>query len=186
MTQVSPGIYRLCRLIRIGGVVFVAGVIGIYLFVAFWPELHGHSHSFMLRMHLAGVSTQTLGQMGGGERVLVSGLSVPYLMALVWAFFQLDRVIAAFERGEFFEQKTVAHLRRFAGFLFLAKVLSLMALHARVAVVKHWIATDKPHFVAINLSIDDLSVLLMCALFFLIARLMEEGRRLAEENRGFV
>ena len=38
----------------------------------------------------------------------------------------------------------------------------------------------------VNLSSDDMAVLLMCALFFLIARMMEEGRRLAEENRGFI
>jgi hypothetical protein len=184
MTQVSPSIRTLCRVVRIGGFLFIAGAIGIYLFVAFWPELNPHQH-FMLKMHLAGVSTETLSQLGTGQRVLVTGLSLPYLIVLTWAFYQLDRAIAAFERGEFFEQKTVAHLRRFAGFLFLAKVLSLMALHARVGMVKHMMAT-KHHLVAINLSIDDLSVLLMCALFFLIARLMEEGRRLQEENREFV
>jgi hypothetical protein len=185
MTLVSPSIRRLCRAIRIGSFLFIAGAVLIYLFVAFWPELHPHPH-FMFRMHLAGISTDTLSQLGVGQRVLVSGMSLPYLLVLCWAFFQLDRAIAAFERGEFFEQKTVAHLRRFAGFLFLAKVLSLMALHGRVAAVKHWIVTTKHHLVAINLSIDDLSVLLMCALFFLIARLMEEGRRLQEENREFV
>lgn len=185
MHQISPSIRTWCKVIRLGGAAFVLSVVAIYLTIAFWPELHPASHSLMVKMHLAGVSTDTLGQLGAGQRVLVSGLSIPYLLALGWAFFQLDRVIAAFERGEFFEQKTVGHLRRFAGFLFLAKVLSLMALHARVAVVKQFVAA-KPHFFALNLSIDDLSVLLMCALFFLIARLMEEGRRLDEENRGFV
>ena len=31
-----------------------------------------------------------------------------------------------------------------------------------------------------------LAVLLMCGLFFVVAKMMEEGRRLAEENREFV
>ena len=87
--------------------------------------------------------------------------------------------------ARFFERATVGHLRAFSGYLLLAKLLSLLAMHARVAAMVHLVGHEHVRAV-VNLSADDMSVLLMCALFFLIARMMEEGRKLAEENRGFV
>ena len=49
----------------------------------------------------------------------------------------------------------------------------------------HVYGAERMH-VAVSLSSDELALLLMCALFFLIARMMEEGRRLDEENRSFL
>ena len=40
--------------------------------------------------------------------------------------------------------------------------------------------------VSLNLTSDELALLLVCAVIFLIAHLMDEGGRLAEENRGFL
>jgi hypothetical protein len=78
----------------------------------------------------------------------------------------------------------VSDLRAFSGLLLIAKGLALLAMHVRVGLVVHLLGTKTR--MAINLSSDDLAILLLCALFFAIAGMMEEGRRLAEENRGFV
>ena len=185
MIENSSGMRRLCRAIRIGGVVFVVSVLAVYLFSWLMPPLPDHAHAVVLKLRLAGVSGSVLDGLPFTDRLLVASISLPYLAALVFAFWRLDRMLLGFERGQFFERETVGHLRAFSGFLLLAKLLSLAALHARVAAMVHMLGHDKVR-VAINLSADDLSVLLMCALFFLIARMMEEGRRLAEENRGFV
>ena len=58
-------------------------------------------------------------------------------------------------------------------------------MHARVSVMGHLLGQGRmaSH---IALSSDDMAVLLMCALFFLIARMMEEARCLAEENKEFI
>ena len=93
--------------------------------------------------------------------------------------------LAAFSRGEYFERATVGHLRAFSGFLLIAKLLALGAMHVRSAMVMH-MTEAKHQLLSINLSNDDLAVLLMCGLFFVIARMMEEGQRLAEENREFI
>jgi hypothetical protein len=119
------------------------------------------------------------------DRLLIASISLPYLAALIWAFYRLDRMLRGFGRGEFFERETVGHLRAFSGFLLIAKLLSLLAMHARVGALVHLLGHEHVR-VMVNLSSDDMAVLLMCALFFLIARMMEEGRRLAEENRGFI
>ncbi len=184
MNEISPGIRRLCRLIRIGGAVFVTGVVAIYVITWCWPATAGGPH-FLFKLHLGGLAANALADLSMTERLLIGSISLPYLAALIWAFYRLDRMLRRFERGEFFDQETVGHLRAFSGYLLLAKLLSLLAMHARVGALVQLIGHDRVRAV-VNLSSDDMAVLLMCALFFLIARMMEEGRRLAEENRGFI
>jgi hypothetical protein len=59
-------------------------------------------------------------------------------------------------------------------------------MHARVALLQYLLGPEKKLVTLMNLSSDDLAILLLCALFFAIAGMMEEGRRISEENRGFV
>ena len=139
----------------------------------------------MVRLHLAGLPANALASLSVVDRLLVSMISLPYLATLIWAFYRLNRMLKGFERGEFFERETVGHLRVFSGYLFLAKILALIAMHTRVSVMGHLLGQGRmaSH---IALSSDDMAVLLMCALFFLIARMMEEARHLAEENKEFI
>lgn len=139
----------------------------------------------VMRIHLAGVSSTTLAALTTEQRLTLASASLPYLLFLVLAFYRLDRLLAAFARGEYFECKTVGHLRAFSGFLLLAKLLALAAMHLRSGMVAH-MTNATTHTTSLNLSNDDLAVLLMCGLFFVLAKMMEEGRRLAEENREFV
>ncbi|MEP7154591.1 MAG: DUF2975 domain-containing protein [Betaproteobacteria bacterium] len=185
MNDISPGVGRLCRLIRLGSIVFVVGVLAIYFVTWFWPSLLSGGPHFVINMRLAGLPATALAELSVADRMLIGAVSLPYLAALIWAFYRLDGMLRGFERGEFFERATVGHLRAFSGYLLLAKLLSLLAMHARVAALVHLMGHEHVRPV-VNLSSDDMSVLLMCALFFLIARMMEEGRKLAEENREFV
>ena len=139
----------------------------------------------MFVVHIAGLPANAMAALSITERLLIAAISLPYLCALVWAFYRLGKMLSGFERAEFFERATVGHLRAFAGYLLLAKVFSLAAMHLRVSVMVHMLGHQNMP-VRLNLSNDDMAVLLMCALFFLVARMMEEGRRLAEENREFV
>ena len=185
ITQDFPAIQRLCRWIRFGSILFVAGVLAIYVVTWCWPVATGDAQHFMLRMHVAGLPASAMASLSLSERALIASISLPYLAALLWAFYRLGKMLRAFERGEFFERATVGHLRAFAGYLLLAKLLSLAAMHLRVGALVHLLGREKMR-VMVNLSSDDMAVLLMCALFFLVARMMEEGRRLSEENREFI
>jgi hypothetical protein len=184
MTMKTTPIARLSRWIRIAAWLFLATLVAIYVVTWAWPELTLQGHARVMSIHIAGISLASLSSLSIGERLLVSAASLPYLAALVWAFFRLDRMLRGFERGAFFERQTVGDLRAFAGLLLAAKVLSLLAMHVRGALVVHLLGL-KGHTM-VNLSSDDLSILLLCALMFTIAHMMEEGRRLSEENRGFV
>ena len=176
---------RMCRFMRAGGALFILSVYAIYLFVWLWPDIRAHTHPVMVKLQLGGVSTDTLAQLSLGQRLIAGALSLPYLAVLTWAFYRLDRMLRCFERGEFFDRTTVGHLRAFSGLLLLAKLLSLLVMHVRVATVAQMLEHHRS-LTSVNLSIDDMAVLLMCALFFLIARMMEEARRLAEENKEFI
>ena len=176
---------RMCRWLRIATWIFIIGVWAIYLMAWCMPLLIQSHVPHFPHIHLAGLPAGAVGQLAVGDRLLLASISLPYLGILSYAFLRLNRMLHAFERGEFFEHQTVGHLRMFAGALFTAKVLALLAMHARVHAYAYLMGNTRSHG-AINLSSDDLAVLLMCALFFLVARLMEEGRRLTEENREFI
>ncbi len=185
ISQDFSAIKRLCKLIRFGSIAFVGGVLALYVITWCWPGATDFGHPALPVLRIAGLSATALGKLSVGERMIFAAISLPYLAALAWAFFRLGKMLSGFERAEFFERATVGHLRAFAGYLLLAKALSLLAMHARVALMGHMIGRGNSH-TSVNLSSDDMAVLLMCALFFLVARMMEEGRRLAEENREFV
>lgn len=178
-------IARLCRVIRVSSLLFVVSVAAVWIATTFWPDPQMWSHPFALSLRFAGLSPDAMNALGWSDRLLVASFSVPYLLALLCAFLRLSRMLAGFERGQFFERATVGHLRAFAGWLLVAKALSLLAMHARVGALIHFLGHERVHAV-VNLSSDDVAVLLMCTLLFLIARMMEVGRELAEENRSFV
>lgn len=201
----QTSLQSMCKWMRIVAAIFVTGVIAIYLVSWLAPtslqgtlhappglesdaanaERSGVPHLHVMRLHLAGVSSTTLAALSTGQRLMLAAASLPYLAFLLLAIYRLDRMLAAFSRGEYFDRATVGHLRAFSGFLLIAKLLALGAMHARSAMVMHM--TDaKRHVLSINLSNDDLAVLLMCGLFFVIARMMEEGQRIAQENREFI
>jgi hypothetical protein len=164
-------------------VFFVTAVIAIYLVAWISPDITSHRHPVL---HLAGLPANVLASFTFEQRALIASMSLPYLAVLVWAFYRLVRMLRAFERGEFFERQTVSDLRAFSGLLLASKLLSLAAMHARVGLAMHLAEPQKVRVGMINLSSDDLAIVLLCALFFAIAAMMEEGRKLAEENREFV
>jgi len=185
MPTTPSTVRKLSRWIRYAAILFVMAVIAIYLATWMLPQLPDGHHA-VLMLHLAGLPANALSTMDFGDRALVASVSIPYLATFIWAFHRLTRMLRNFEAGRFFERETVSDLRAFSGLLLVAKFLSLAAMHARVWLLMHLLGPGKKVVAMLNLSSDDLAILLLCALFFAIAGMMEEGRRLAEENREFV
>jgi len=183
MPTPSSTVQRLSRWIRYGAILFVASVLAVYVVTWMWPEV-SRGHHAVWSLHIAGLPASVVASLSTSERLLLAAVSLPYLATLVWAFHRLVRMLRQFERGNFFDRQTVSDLRAFSGLLLIAKGLALVAMHARVAIVVNLLGSKTR--MAVNLSSDDLAILLLCALFFAIAGMMEEGRRISEENRGFV
>ena len=110
--------------------------------------------------------------------------NAPVVLLTAYAAWRLNALLHALQRGALFAVATIGHLRAFAGAALGALLWSVvetllrgLAWRALFGIQGH---------VNIGVSSEELLAMLVCLLFFLIAGLMHEGRRLAEENEGFV
>jgi hypothetical protein len=173
----------LCAALRFGAIAFI--VLRVALHAVLWslPELE--AFGFDLMFSVPGLDANQLHALSGGQRVVAASIALPYLALLAYAIARLLGLLRAFERGEFFTIAAVRHLRAFAGALLLARVLAIPTIYVRSYVVARLLGDGEPRGVWSFLP-DDIAVVLVCAVFWLVARMMEEGRRLADENREFV
>lgn len=183
-TAASAKIRRLSACVRAVGLLLLGSVLFLYLGTWLFPELPFWDQHWTRLARVGALPVKAAAALEGTNRFLIGAICLPYLACLTFAYRHLDGLLRGFERAQFFEPATVAHLRAFAGFLLAAKVFSLVANHYRVWLYMP-VATPgtRP---AISITGDEVALLLMCALIFLIGHLMEEGNRLAEENRGFL
>ena len=120
-------------------------------------------------------------------RAVGLALALPALLLLAAALRALSTVLRSFEQGAFFTPQTRHGLRRFTALLTGGTALSMLEPTLRSAVFG--LLQQAPGgrlTLEFQLSGSDLWTLLLCAVFYVIAHLMDEGQRLADENGGFV
>jgi hypothetical protein len=110
--------------------------------------------------------------------------NLPVLLLTAYAAWRLNALLAALQKGEIFAAATIGHLRAFAGAALGAMAWSVLDTLLRGLAWRTFFGIQG--YVNIGVSSEELLAMLVCLLFFLIAGLMHEGRRLAEENEGFV
>lgn len=110
--------------------------------------------------------------------------SAPVLLLTAYAAWRLDALLRALRRGAIFAAATIGHLRAFAGAALGAMVCSVLETLLRGLAWRHLFGMEGG--LNVGVSSEELLAMLVCLLFFLIAGLMHEGRRLAEENEGFI
>jgi hypothetical protein len=103
---------------------------------------------------------------------------------LVYALLRLAALLGLATRGEVFSAPASAHLRSFGLWLLIA-TLAQSLFPALLQFALYW-ATDLEGTINIELSSDDAWNVFLSALFMLVARVLSDGYRLAEENRQFV
>lgn len=111
--------------------------------------------------------------------------SLPALLVLGYALLRLDRMLGACSRGRVFALETVGHMKAFTGGILGALVLTIVEPALRAAVWRYGLDAGR-QAVNVGVSSEELTLVLICALFFVVASMMHEARRLAEENEGFV
>ena len=89
-----------------------------------------------------------------------------------------------FENREFFVMPSILLLKGFCGAIFLYVLCSMFEPVVRLLVFT-LVSKVQEHELVLHLT-DSFDELLLCGMFYVIARIMEEGRRLAEENSEFV
>ena len=126
-----------------------------------------------LQLHPAGRSVT------GGAIALLHGLLM--ILALVELWLMLRHV----EQGELFSAKVTLRLRRFALFTVLA-VLSAALLSPLLVLLFPDCAPDGPCVRRFPIDLRAFWTLVIALIFFLVARILDEARRLEEENKQFI
>jgi hypothetical protein len=111
-------------------------------------------------------------------------MSLPVLALLVYASWRLDGLLRAFQARDLFSSAAIAHVRAFAGAAFGALVLAIVEQPLRGLLWRHWLGGSGD--VSVGVSSEALLMMVACGLFYVFGGVLQEGRRLAEENEGFV
>jgi hypothetical protein len=132
-----------------------------------------------------GMETGDVAGLGPVLRWAGIACSLPALLLLGYALLRLDRMLGACSRGRMFALATVGHMKAFTGGILGALVLTIAEPALRAAVWRFGFGS-RAQKVNVGVSSEELTLVLICALFFVVASMMHEARRLAEENEGFV
>jgi hypothetical protein len=111
-------------------------------------------------------------------------VNAPVVFLTAYAAWRLDALLRALQQGALFAAATIGHLRAFAGAALGAMAWSVLDTLLRGLAWRAFFGIEGR--VNIGVSSEELLAMLVCLLFFVIAGLMHEGRRLAEENEGFI
>jgi hypothetical protein len=169
------------RLIRI--LLAVCIFLQASFFVLAWTSLLPVG-SFM-QMSASDISVEAMRALPLAQRLVGMLLALPAVASLAYGFWRLERMLANFERNALFDLSTIGHLRAFAGATLASILCSILEPALRSVVFKFGFAAPAMKF-SIGVNSEQLLLVLVCGLFWLITGMMREGRRLAEENEGFV
>ncbi len=170
-----------CGLLRV--LLSACVIVQVIFFLAAWSGVLPDG-AFM-QIHADGISAQQMRALAPPQRVAGAMLALPALLTLCYGMLRLARLLDCVRRGAAFERATIGHLRAFAGFTLLSTLLAIIEPPLRTFVL-YRVFAGLPARYAIGFSSSELMLVLVCSLFFLVTNLLHEGRRLAEENEGFV
>lgn len=132
-----------------------------------------------------GISADAVRALSPLTKMLGVAIGLPGLALLTYAVQRLGRTLRQFQRGAIFDASTISHLRGFAGATLFSAILFNIEAPLR-AIAFNLVTDSRSHVVAFDVTSNELMLILVCGLFYLIAGVMHEGRRLAEENEGFI
>jgi hypothetical protein len=111
--------------------------------------------------------------------------ALPALLLLGYALLRLDRMLQACANGQMFALRTVGHMKAFAASLLGALMLTVIEPALRGLAWRLGFG-GPPRALNVGVSSEELMLVLICALFFVVASMMHEARRIAEDNEGFI
>ena len=178
-------LFRLCHVIRWMLLTFL--IVQIGFFVLAWvmpsPIQLGPLH---IQFDPQGLAPDAIHNLDGMQRVIGILIGMPGLLVLTYGVRRLGQTLTEFQNGTIFAVQTIGHLRAFAGATLAASVLfnAEKPLRNMALNLASGGATNFP--IPIEVTSNELLLLLVGGLFYLIVGVMQEGRRLSEENEGFV
>ncbi|MBI3230815.1 MAG: DUF2975 domain-containing protein [Burkholderiales bacterium] len=132
-----------------------------------------------------GMTLDARQMMPTSQRLLGIAVGLPPIVLLIFGMLKLEQTLRQFQRGAIFAKRTIAYLRAFAGATFLSVIFANVEKPLR-AMVFNLASNSKAYSITFDITSNEILLILVCGLFYLIAWIMHEGRRLAEENEGFI
>lgn len=177
---ISP---QLVRASRIMAWLSVMGAVLAPLITAFcfiWPV-----STRALDVHFSHVDIATLAAAPLADRLLALIFALIPAFIVTWGLLALARLFRAFTQGEIFSLPALRALSSVTTALFW----NVVAAFVVQAPITYLISMHNPpghRFISLGFGSDDVEMLFLAGVTFVIARVMAEARRVAEENAGFV
>ena len=177
---ISPQLVRASRLM---GWLSVIGAVLSPLVTAFcfiWPV-----PTEPLNVHFSHVDVAAMVAAPLTDRLLALIFALIPALTTTWGLLALARLFRAFAQGEIFSLPALRALSTVT----LALFWSVVASFVMQAPITYLISMHNPpghRFVSLSFGSDDVATLFLAGVTFVIARVMAEARRIAEENAGFV
>ena len=162
----------------LGAIVYVAGEIFVFLV----PDA-AHALGEIEVHHVGTIPITSAIPFAYRLAALVVDLIPTALVA--WALIELYRLFQHYARGEVFSVAAIGNLNRVAALMFWQVLASFVAQ----APISYLLSLYRPaghREVSLGLGSNDLAFLFMAGVVLVIARVMAEARRVADENASFV
>ena len=178
-------LFRMCYVIRWMLLTFLIVQIGFFILSWITPSIMqiGPLH---IQFDPQTQAPDAIHNLDPFQKVIGVMIGLPGLLILTYGVRRLGQTLTEFQNGNIFAWQTIGHLRAFAGATMIASVLFNLekALRNMVLNLASGGVTNYP--IPIEVTSNELLLLLVCGVFYLIVGVMQEGRRLSEENEGFV
>lgn len=120
-----------------------------------------------------------------GALLTLSIIILATRIPLLWGLLRLRRMFQLYSQECFFERTALRALRDFTLALASFAIFSILlpSLHTMILT---WHLGPSSRTLELSISSSNLQFLILSGLFLVIVSIMNEGARIAEENRGFV
>jgi hypothetical protein len=179
--KVSERLVRASRIMAwlslIGAIVYLAAEFLVFLAPKSWAQLGA------IEIHHTGFDVTPAIPLDNRLAALAVDLIPAALM--VWALLELHRLFLRYAAGEVFSAAALKNLSRVAALMFWFVLVSFVA-QAPISFLLSWYRPHGHAEISLGFTSYDVSLLFMAGVVLVVARVMAEARRLADENESFV
>ena len=153
-------------------------VIVVYIFI-------DPTHSRWMMFNIDHLGAALTAQVPLAGRILAMAGALAVTGFTMWALWSLRRLFLLYARGRVFSRDALSALNHVAVALF-ASVIVGFVMQVPISLALTWYRGSGHRQMSLGFGSDDVATLFMAGAVLVIARVMAEARRVADENESFV
>jgi len=159
--------------------------IQIGYFILAWGDILFSLGVDTVHVTARGLNVEQMRSLRTDQRLLGAALGLGSLFLILLGFWNLDQLLRRIQSTKVFALENIRFLRNFSAAMMYATFYAIIETPLRALAFRA--LPDLPkQALSIRVNTEDLLLVLICSLFYLIINMMHEGRRLAEENEAFI